>query len=170
MKHNIYTKNSICKRFLASFPARFSGLLVLLMLTVVTTTKAQHQEDTTIVLAQNAFTVSFVHTPDSLLKFEIINNQVDAVTPFFIETYIKGYLLNTQTIKQSLNNAEVPKNIESVYGPQFVGFGLDYLPPFGNYKTSFLTENQTNEAATILIRISGTINGKHVIWSNSYIN
>jgi len=168
MKHNIYALNKICRDYFAGFATRKPMLLVILFCSIAFVTKAQHQEDSTIVLSKNAFTISFVHTPDSLLKLEIVNNQLEAITPFFIETYVKGYSLNTESITQSLNNAEVPNTIEKVYGPQFVGFGLDYLPPFGNYKTSFATQTRTNETSSFIVRISGTINGQHVIWSNAY--
>ncbi|MDI1234169.1 MAG: hypothetical protein PSX81_07805 [bacterium] len=170
MKHNFYALNKICIGINVDFQTRIKMLLVMLFCSVAFITKAQHQEDTTIVLPSNAFTIGFVHTPDSLLKFEIVNNQLEAITPFFIEIYVKGYSLNAESITQSLNNAAVPNNIEKVFGPQFVGFGLDYLPPLGNYKTSFYSENKTNEASTVVIRISGTINGQHVIWSHSYNN
>ena len=168
MKHNIYALNKICNALIADFPTRKKMLLVILCCSVAFITKAQHQEDSTIVLPKSAFSITFVQTPDSLLKLELVNNQLEAITPFFIETYIKGYSLNTESITQSLNNAEVPNTIEKVYGPQFVGFGLDYLPPFGNYKTSFATQARTNESSSFIVRISGTINGQHVIWSNAY--
>ena len=168
MKHNIYALNKIYKDSFVNFPTRKSILLVFLFSSFAFIAKAQHQEDSTIVLSKNAFTISFVHTSDSLLKLEIVNNQLEAITPFFIETYVKGYSLNTASITQTLNNAEVPNTIEKVYGPQFVGFGLDYLPPFGNYKTSFATQTRTNESSSFIVRISGTINGQHVIWSNAY--
>lgn len=168
MKHNIYALKKICKNYFAGISTSKKMLLVILCCSAAFGLKAQHLEDSTIVLPKNAFTVTFVQTPDSFLRLELVNNQLEAITPFFIETYVKGYSLNTESITHSLNNAAVPNTIEKVFGPQFVGFGLDYLPPFGNYKTSFATENRTNEASIIVIRVSGTLNGQHVIWSNSY--
>ncbi len=170
MKHKTYLKNSICKEQIANFLTKKATLMIVLICSFVFTSKAQidNHDDTTLVLGKEAFTVSFTHTPDSSIKFEIINNQVNAITPFFVETYVKGYFLNTQSIEQTLNNAPVIHNIESIFGPQFIGFGLDVLPPLANYKTKFATENRTNEQSIIVIRISGTINGQHVIWSRTF--
>ena len=69
MKHNIYALNKICNSFIASFPTRKKMLLVILC-SVAFVTKAQHQEDSTIVLSKDAFTITFYHSKTDQLGDE----------------------------------------------------------------------------------------------------
>lgn len=145
-----------------------AALAILLICCVFSISKAQSHDDSTVVLEKNAFAVTVNKTPDGLLKFELVNNQASEITPFFIETYLKGYVMNTGNVEQSMNNVTFTENIEHVYGPQFMGLGVSALPAFGNYKTTLTLGDRTNEPTTIQIRISGTQNGQPVIWFGNY--
>jgi len=168
MKHTTTLPGLICNYIISILSFKKTALSVLLLCCMANAPKAQSHEDTTIVLERNSFTVSVIHTPEGLLKIEMVNNLGSAIGPFFMETNIKGFNLNEGHIVQHLNDLIVTENTERIFGPQFMGLGLISLPAYGNYKTVFATESKTNEAPAVQIRISGTMNGQHVIWSNSY--
>ena len=174
MKQQITFIETICKRCFADVKLKKTALFFLLFCGVVYSSFCQTREDghihedTTIVLEKNTFTVSIEHTPDGLLKLELVNNQGWEIGPFFVETYISGYLLNESHIEQRLNNIMFSENIERVIGPQFMGLGINTLPAFGSYKTTFATIGQTTEPPSIVLRVYGTRDGKQVYWSGTY--
>ena len=150
-----------------NFIIKKTSFLLVLFLSILCTSKAQDHEDTLVVLDRNAFSINILQTSDSMLQLEVLNNQIDSITPFFIEFSINGFLFTQNCIlHQSINNLVVENNIERIYGPQFVALGVMQIPPLGNYKTTLGTFNRTNHASSsIQIRIFGMINGHNVIWN-----
>ncbi len=159
--HEIYIRPDVC------FIIKKASFLLVLFLSILCTSKAQDHDDTLVVLDKNAFIISILETSDSMFMLEILNNQIDSITPFFVEFSINGFHFTQNCIlRQSINDLVVENNIERVYGPQFVALGVMHLPPLGNYTTRLGTFNRTNGAsATIQVRIFGMINGHNVIWN-----
>jgi len=169
MKQKITFIESVCKRCFAGSRLKKTVLSVLLFCGVIYTSGAQTHEDSTVVLEKSAFTITVEHTPEGLLRVELVNNYGWEFGPFFMETYLTGYTFNEAHIEQSLNNVLFTNNIEKVFGPQFMGLGINTLPAFGNYKTTFETKGRTDELSSgITIRVYGTRDGKQVYWSNSF--
>lgn len=171
MRPKITFIESICKRCFAGLRLKKTALTVLLFCGMVYTSFGQTREtheDSTIVLEKSAFTVNIVQTLDGLLKLELVNNLGWEIGPFFLETYVTGYTLNESHIEQSLNNILLSENIEKVFGPQFMGLGINALPAFGNYKTTFAISGSTNEAPSLSLRVYGTRDGKPVYWSSTF--
>ncbi len=155
------------------FIIKKASVLLVLFLSIICTSKAQVQEhaheDSLVVLNRDAFSVSILHSTDSMFWLEILNNSIDSITPFFVEFSINGFLFTQNCIlEQSINNLRVENNIERIYGPQFVALGVGNIPPLGNYKTKLGTFNRNTAAnASIQVRIFGMINGHNVIWNGN---
>ncbi len=161
-------RTTVRQSIFANLNLKKAVLSLMLICSVFSVSKAQSHEDSTVVLEKSAFAVTVTHTPDGLLKFELINNQASEITPFFIEAYLKGYVMNGGQVEQSINNVLFSDNIEHVFGPQFMGLGINSLPAFGNYKTTLTLGDRLNETTSLQIRITGTLNGQKLLWSGVY--
>lgn len=174
MKLKFTPIKSFCSKFVADLCLKKLALAVLLFFSLTSISKAQNQhdlklhDDSFVFLDKSAFSVSINHGVDGKLNFELINNQASEITPFFYEVYLKGYNFDESKLEQSMNNMTFNENIERVFGPQFMGLGLNALPAFGRYKTTFTTADTVNETPSIQIRISGRMNGYKIFWSGSY--
>lgn len=152
-----------------NFVIKKASLLLVVLLSILCTSKAQDHghDDSLVILDKNAFSVNLLEATDSMFQLEIFNNQIDSITPFFIEFSINGFLFTQNCIlEQSINNLVVENNIEKVYGPQFVALGLMHIPPLANFRTKLGTFHRVvGTPATIQVRIFGMINGHNVIWN-----
>ncbi len=110
-----------------------------------------------------------LESSDSLFQLEILSNQIDSITPFFVEFSINGFLFTHNCIyRQSINDLAVESNIERVFGPQFVALGVSNIPPMGNFRTTLRTMRKAGaNLPNIQIRIFGMINGHNVIWNGN---
>lgn len=143
-----------------------AGLLCLLILAITSEGLAQNhdQEDTLVALPSNAFSIKLLQNSGSQFTFEIVNNNLDTLEPFFVEIFAIGFNFTDECIlQQSLDNVTLESNLEKLWGPQFISLGVGSLPPAGHYSTTLGTLSNTQDKL-IKIRIFGTINGKNVIW------
>lgn len=152
-----------------SFLTKKASFLAILFFSILLSTKAQNtaiHEDTLIVLDKGTFSLSFLETSDTMIQLEVMNNGRDTIKPFFIEMSCVGFNLTPECIKrQTLNTSVVEKNIEKIFGPQFVGLGINSVPPFSSYVTSIGTLPGKMGDSYISVRIYGTVNGRQVLWT-----
>jgi len=146
--------------------AQKMALLALMVWGLSGELKAQSHdsEDTLIALPADAFSLTLVQNLNNQFTFEIKNNGVDTITPFFVELFPVGFDFTDQCIlQQKINNINLDANIEKLWGPQFVSLGVGNLPPSGSYATTIGTE--TNLPNTyVKVRLFGTVNDHNIIW------
>lgn len=154
-----------------SFLTKKASFLAILFFSIMLSTKGQTtatHEDTLIVLDKNIFSLSFLEASDTMLQLEVMNNGRDTIKPFFMELSCVGFNLTPECIlRQTLNSSIVDKNIEKIFGPQFVGLGINAVPPFSSYTTSLGTMRGKMVGSYIKVMIYGTVNGRQVLWTGN---
>jgi hypothetical protein len=151
-----------------------TSLALVLFLSILCNADAQdhHHDDSLVILEKRAFIVNILTSSDSSFQLEVLNNQFDSITPFFIEFSINGFLFTQDCIlEQRLNNLPIEQNIEKIFGPQFVALGIGQIPPMGNYRTTLATFNKNKATpSSIQVRIFGMVKGHNVIWNGHLKN
>ncbi|MCC6818343.1 MAG: hypothetical protein IT245_05595 [Bacteroidia bacterium] len=143
-----------------------AGILCLLTLVIMNHGIAQSHdhEDTLVALPKNAFSINLLQNTGTQFKFEIVNNNLDTIEPFFVEIFAIGFNFTEECIlQQSINNNNLETNLEKLWGPQFISLGVGTIPPSGHYATTLGTLSNS-QGSMIKIRVFGTINGQNVIW------
>lgn len=164
------TDYSTTKAFGIPFPSGITkkvGALCLLLLAFSSKGIAQSHdhEDTLIALPANAFSINMLQSTSSQIKFEIVNNGVDTIQPFFVEIFAIGMGFTEDCIlQQTLNNLNLESNLEKLWGSEFISLGIGTVPPSGHYATT-LGVLSSSQGAMIKIRVFGTVNGQNVTWT-----
>ncbi len=166
MRQTDYSKLKAFGKIFPTGITRKVGILSLLLLVSMSKGIAQSHdhEDTLIALPAGAFSINMLQNTGTQFKFEVVNNNVDTIKPFFIEIFAIGFDFTEQCIlQQSINNINLETNLEKLWGPQFISLGIGTLPPTGHYATT-LGVAYNAPGSMIKIRLFGTINGQNVIW------
>lgn len=130
-----------------------------------------HHGDTLRVLPKGDISVNIVSATSSLLQLELVYKNSDSITPVFVEFSANGFRFNANCIlRQQINNINVEKNIEKIWGPEFVSLGIGSLPPQGRYLMNLALLNGIPGGSSIKVRVFGSVTGQNVLWSGTVKN
>lgn len=125
-----------------------------------------HDGDTLRILPGNNFSVSILNSAGNQLQLELQNKNTDSITPVFVEFSANGFRFSQDCILyQQINNVSVERNIEKIWGPEFVSLGVGSLPPLGKYVMNLALLNGIPSGSSIKVRVFGSVTGQNVLWS-----
>lgn len=167
MKRENYTTTQNIKIGQFGFSFFKAALLFAVFFVISNGIQAQSNDhdDTMIVLKSNDFSLNIKSSNSTQMQFELVSTLGDTIQPMFMELSANGFEFSNDCIlQQSINNDQVNKNIEKIWGPAFVSLGIGVLPPYGQYLSNLGIVNGLATGSKIKVKVFGTLNGQNFVW------